>query len=250
VVVLDALEEQVARLLEEGVDGQVERIVVGEEGRERRVGVLLQGREVGREVELLLGCLRGQLVEKRCEEMRVADCDGKLDQNILVPEHALLEAALVSIDASTQHNTNLPFSGELALLVGCHECGGQTVCAQVQGALRAPAHVVDEGNCPLVELVLVVELVLDGVEVDEVAHARARVPAHVVGVHVHFPEELNHLVPVCDVLFGTGSASGEVGGLVVLVVVVAVTGVDVRNSGLGEGERVRDFKHAVLLHAH
>jgi hypothetical protein len=44
VVVLDALEEQVARLLEEGVDGQVERIVVGEEGRERRVGVLLQGR--------------------------------------------------------------------------------------------------------------------------------------------------------------------------------------------------------------
>jgi hypothetical protein len=44
VVVLDALKEQVARLLEEGVDGQVERIVVGEEGRERRVGVLLQGR--------------------------------------------------------------------------------------------------------------------------------------------------------------------------------------------------------------
>lgn len=44
VVVLDALEEQIARLLEEGVDGKVERIVVGEERRERGVRVLLQGR--------------------------------------------------------------------------------------------------------------------------------------------------------------------------------------------------------------
>jgi hypothetical protein len=33
VVVLNALKEQVARLLEEGIDGQVECVVVGEEGR-------------------------------------------------------------------------------------------------------------------------------------------------------------------------------------------------------------------------
>lgn len=38
VVVLDALEEQVARLLEERVDGEVERVVVGVE---RRLGVFL-----------------------------------------------------------------------------------------------------------------------------------------------------------------------------------------------------------------
>jgi hypothetical protein len=42
VVVLDALEEEVARLLEEGIDGEIECVVVGEEGRERGVGVLLQ----------------------------------------------------------------------------------------------------------------------------------------------------------------------------------------------------------------
>jgi hypothetical protein len=42
VVVLDALEEQIARLLEKGIDGEVERVVVGEEGRLWGVGVLLQ----------------------------------------------------------------------------------------------------------------------------------------------------------------------------------------------------------------
>lgn len=95
-VVLDALEEQIACLLEEGVDGQVERVVVGVEGRLRGVLVLEQRREVGREGELLLGCLCGQLVEKRSEEVRVADGDGELDKDVRVPEPALLEAALVS----------------------------------------------------------------------------------------------------------------------------------------------------------
>jgi hypothetical protein len=42
VVVLDALEEQVARLLEEGVDREIERVVVGKEGWLRGVRVLLQ----------------------------------------------------------------------------------------------------------------------------------------------------------------------------------------------------------------
>jgi hypothetical protein len=189
-------------------------------------------------------------VEQRCEEVGVADCDGELDQDILVPEHALLETAPVSTRVSSWRGADLPLGGELALLVGGHKCGGQAICAQVQSALRAPAHIVDQGHCPLVELVLVVELVLDGVEVDEVAHARARVPAHVVGVHIHFPEELDHLVAVCDVLLGPGSAGGEVGSLVILVVVVAVAGVDVRDCGLREGKRICDFEHAVLFHAH
>jgi hypothetical protein len=42
VVVLDALEQQIARLLKERIDGKVERIVVREERREGSVGVLLQ----------------------------------------------------------------------------------------------------------------------------------------------------------------------------------------------------------------
>ena len=95
-VVLDALEEQVARLLEKGIDGEVERVVVGAERRLRRVLVLKQGRQVRRESELLLGCLCGQLVKKRGEEVRVANGDGELDEDVRVPEAALLEAALVS----------------------------------------------------------------------------------------------------------------------------------------------------------
>jgi hypothetical protein len=167
-----------------------------------------------------------------------------------VPQHVLLEAACVSTYASTWRGMNLPLGGELALLVGCYKCRGQAVCAQVQSALRAPAHVVNQGDCPLVELVLVVELVLDGVQVDEVAHARARVPADVVCVHVHFPEELDHLVAICDVLLGARSSSGEVGSLVVLVVVVAVARIRLCSSDLRERERICDFEHAVLLHAH
>lgn len=43
VVVLNALKEQVARLLQEGVDGKIERVVVREERWLGDVGVLLQG---------------------------------------------------------------------------------------------------------------------------------------------------------------------------------------------------------------
>lgn len=96
VVVLDALEEQVARLLEEGVDGEVERVVVGVERGLGQVRVLVQGREAGRERELLLGGLRRQLVEERGEKVRVADGDGELDEDVRVPETVLLKAALVS----------------------------------------------------------------------------------------------------------------------------------------------------------
>lgn len=93
VVVLDALEEQVACLLEERVDGEVERVVVGVQRGLRRVLVLEQRRQVRGEGELLLGCLCGQLVEEGGEEVRVADGDGELDKDVRVPEAALLEAA-------------------------------------------------------------------------------------------------------------------------------------------------------------
>jgi hypothetical protein len=96
VVVLDALEEQVARLLEEGVDGKIERVVVGVERRLGSVLVLEQGSKVRRERELLLGSLCRQLVEEGGEEVRVANGDGELDEDVRVPKTALLEAALVS----------------------------------------------------------------------------------------------------------------------------------------------------------
>lgn len=96
VVVLDALEQEVACLFEEGVDGEVERVVVGEEGRFGGVGILQKGGKVGREGELLLGGVRGELVEQRGKEVGVVDVDGNLDEDVVVAETALLQAAVVS----------------------------------------------------------------------------------------------------------------------------------------------------------
>jgi hypothetical protein len=96
VVVLDALEQQIASLLEERVDGEVERVVVGVQRGLGRVLVLEQGRQVRGESKLLLGRLRRQLVEQRSEKVRVADGDGELDQDVVVAESVLLEAAPVS----------------------------------------------------------------------------------------------------------------------------------------------------------
>ena len=95
-VVLNALEQEVASFFEEGIDGKVERVVVGVERGLGGVLVLEQGGQVRREGELLLGCLCRQLVEKRGEEVRVANSDGELEEDVRVPETALLEATLVS----------------------------------------------------------------------------------------------------------------------------------------------------------
>lgn len=54
-MVLDALEKEIAGLLEEGVDGKVEGVVVGEKRGLRGIRVLEQSRQVGRELQLLLG---------------------------------------------------------------------------------------------------------------------------------------------------------------------------------------------------
>ena len=243
VVVLDALEEQVARLLEEGVDGEVERVVVGVERGLGQVRVLVQGREAGRERELLLGGLRRQLVEERGEKVRVADGDGELDEDVRVPETVLLKAALVSCVPLPYRSWYIPLRCELTLLVGSHESGRQPVCAQVHGALGAPADVVDKRDRLLVGGVLVEVLVLDGLEVDKVAHAGACEPTDVVRVHIDLAQELDHLVAVCDVLLGAGSRSSQVAGRVTLAIVGG-------GGRLGEGERVGDLQDAVLLHAH
>lgn len=136
---------------------------------------------------------------------------------------------------------HIPLSRELALLVGRHEGRREPVCAQVQGALRTPAYIVDQSDSPLVRLALVIELVLDCVQVDKVAHACACVPAHVVCVHVDLSEELDHLVAVCDVLLGAGGTGSEVcDGLVLSI--------GLRGRHFGEGERVCDLQYTILLH--
>lgn len=97
VMILYALKEQVASLLKEGIDGEIKRLVVREEGRLWDVGILLQGSQVGRELELLLWCTRRQLVQERGEEMGVVNGNGELDQDIVVAETALLQTVVVSL---------------------------------------------------------------------------------------------------------------------------------------------------------
>lgn len=151
---------------------------------------------------------------------------------------------LHSLDFDTaRFSPDIPLSCELALFERCHERRRKPVRAQVETALRASANIVNERDRPLVRLALVVELVLDGVQVDEVAHAGACVPAHIVRVHVDLAQELDHLVAIGDVLFGAGSSGGKAGSRVVLAVFGG------HMSDLGERERICDFEDAVLLHA-
>ena len=88
---LDAVEEQVACLLEEGVDRQVQGIKrrvrgdlgrvpanVVERGRQGKLRVLGRGRD---------------LVDKRREEVGIVDDDGDFGENILEGELRFLESA-------------------------------------------------------------------------------------------------------------------------------------------------------------
>ena len=90
VVRLDAIEEEVAGLLKEGVDGEVERL-------EARVSGDLDGIAadvVERGGHGDLGALGGSgyLVEERGEEVRVVDLDGELLEDVLVGELGGTEA--------------------------------------------------------------------------------------------------------------------------------------------------------------
>lgn len=108
---------------------------------------------------------------------------------------------------------------------------------------------MDQRHCLLVQLLLVEELVLDHVQVNEIAHACAHVPANIICVHVHLPEELDHLVLVCDVRLCARSCRCEIRRIVLVVVVVAIA---VLCGDIDSGKRkcVGDLKSAIYIHAH
>jgi hypothetical protein len=92
VVRLDALEEEIAGLLEEGVDRKVEVVDRGVQRGLESVAV-----EVIKRCGLLDGALGGgggDLVKERCEEVRVVDADRDLVEDILEGELGLLQASL------------------------------------------------------------------------------------------------------------------------------------------------------------
>ena len=93
VVRLDGLEQQVARLLQEGVEREVEVVEVRRQrllrGRGRGRGELGEGR---REAEGRPRGRGGDLVEERGEEVGVVDREGEFDEDVLVAEVGLLYA--------------------------------------------------------------------------------------------------------------------------------------------------------------
>lgn len=94
VVRLDALEQEVASLLEEGVYRQVE---VVDRGVQRLLdGVFAQVRQRSGGLDLVLLGDLGQLVQERRQEVGVVDFDGELGENILEGQLGLLQAVAVT----------------------------------------------------------------------------------------------------------------------------------------------------------
>ena len=79
------------------------------------------------------------------------------------------------------------FCSEFAFFVGRHKGGREAESSKAQASLRTSANVMDYGNRSLVEFFLVVVLVLDHIDVHEIADVCARVPAHIIGIHIHLP---------------------------------------------------------------
>ncbi|KAI6757113.1 hypothetical protein HG531_002938 [Fusarium graminearum] len=110
-----------------------------------------------------------------------------------------------------------------------------------QVALGTLAGIVNEGDGVLVGA-LVVELVLDKVHIDKVAHGGTCVPTDVVGIDVDLLEVSDHLILVGNVLLLSGGSSGELRSIA--LVAIGCSGVDGR-----EREGVGDFKETFTLHS-
>lgn len=107
VVGLDALEEQVARLLHVGVDGDVEVV----DGRVQRVmdGVTL---EVGSRrglLEIFAGTTSGELVEEGRQKVRVVDVDGELGEDVAESQLGLLQAVEGESVLASQKSMHIRF---------------------------------------------------------------------------------------------------------------------------------------------
>lgn len=147
VVGLNGIEKKVAVLLKERIDGKVKRIEVGSErgrGRERK-------REGG-------GSGGVELVEEGGEEVGVLDGERKLGEDVAVGEVVLGERS----------------EGVFALTVGGHEGRGEAVGMEGEGGGGGTGGVVDQGDRALGGLGLEEELVLDEGRVELKGVSRAR----------------------------------------------------------------------------
>lgn len=98
-------------------------------------------------------------------------------------------------------------------------------------------------NCDrlLIHLFLVKALILDEVDVDEIAQVRTGVPPHVVGVHIDFTQHSDHLSLVGSVGFGT---RGRCCAVEVLLFILRLG----RQIDDREREAICDFEAAFDIH--
>lgn len=144
---------------------------------------------------------------------------------------------------SAQGVCNVPFDRKLSFLVRRHKRGTQPKGPQTQTPLRSPADIMHQRHRPLIQFLLIKELVLNHVRIDEIAHARTCVPSDIVSVNVDLAQELEHLCLVRGICLCARRGGRQV---LCVVVLVAVGGRDVDS---WEGEAVCDFESAVDFHA-
>jgi hypothetical protein len=137
---LDGLEEKIAILLQEGVDGEVQGVEVG---RQRHGGGKREPRKGRR-------CGVVELVEETCEKVAVVNGKRKLNEDVAVCQVVLLKG----------------LDSKFSFLLGGHELGGQAEGAQGESAGDGPRSVVHQRNGSLVQRGLVEELVLDEIGIE------------------------------------------------------------------------------------
>lgn len=87
-------------------------------------------------------------------------------------------------------------------------------------------------------------LIFDHRRIDEVPQIRACIPSSIVGIHVNFPQFLDHFRLVASIGLGSRCSCREVRGGIVVVVSVRSW-----NFNGGEGEGVGNFEVCSLVHA-
>lgn len=97
VVGLDAVQEEIAVLLQEGIDAEGQVVEVGGKGGVFAEGAGLKGSQGGRELSGSCGNRALQLVNESSDQVGVVELDGQFLEDVGVAQVGLLEAAILSI---------------------------------------------------------------------------------------------------------------------------------------------------------
>lgn len=180
-------------------------------------------------------------MNERGDQVGVVNFNRKFDENILVSQVGFLQPGNSQKRDFISQMANLLLGIEFVLLESSHKLGRQTESPETQTSLSATADVVNKSHGPFVHRLLVKVLVLNHVQVDEIAHVGARVPTNIIRIDIDLAKHPDHLRLVDGIGLCAGSGSGRVRG----------GGVKVRlgrHLDDGEGKAVRDLDAASNIH--